>query len=200
MKQIFILLLAITAIATAQVYDTVGGFPEGGDDRGIYSYLADGEFSVAVISDSLTAVIENQNVPVLADVSLSVVASQSTQEFDSMYGLSCRIQENYERYTFLVSNVDLFYTVALTKINDEGIEDFYILAEGLLPEDGFVGNELLRADCIGDKFSFYVNDKLVAEVIDTTYSEGLSGLTVSSAKEFSGIAIVIFEDFTAEAK
>ncbi len=200
MKQIVILVMAISAIATAQVYDTVGGFPEGGDDRGIYSYLSDGEFSIAVISDSMTAVIANENVPVLSDVSISVVASQSTQEFDSLYGLSCRIQENSERYNFLVSNVDLFYTVALTKINDEGMEDFYILAEGLLPEDGFIGNELLRADCIGDKLSFYVNKKLVAEVTDNTYSEGLSGLTVSSAKEFTGIAIVVFEDFTAEAK
>ena len=43
------------------------------------------------------------------------------------------------------------------------------------------GLNRLRAVCAGDYLALYVNDRLLAEAIDTTYSEGQVGLVASAA-------------------
>lgn len=52
----------------------------------------------------------------------------------------------------------------------------------------------LRAVCMGDYLAFYVNDTFVADVTDSTYSEGQVGLAASSANRLG--LDVQFDDLT----
>lgn len=177
--------------------DSFGSFPEMADDRAATSYLSDGSYSVTLIAQNYSYVVAPGGVPDVKDVSVEVDATQSTQVFDSLYGLACRIQPDGSRYMAAVSNLGLAHVIARIDVKGDG-HHVEILSQGPLPEDGFIGNERLRVDCQGDKMTLYVNDRVMAEARDAVIDQaGQVGLSMISAGEFAGLAIGLFDDFVA---
>ena len=89
---------------------------------------------------------------------LEVNASQSTQHLrQPLRPRLPRIQPDGSRYMLAVSNLrPRSYHRAQSTSEADG-HHVEVLSQGPLPEDGFVGNDQLRADCQGDKLTLYVN-------------------------------------------
>lgn len=175
--------------------DSFGSFAETSDDQVVTSYLSDGSYSVTLIARDYSYVVIPGGVPDALDVSVEVNASQSTNVFDSLYGLACRVQPDGSRYMLAVSNAGLAHIIARIDVKSDG-HHVEVLSQGPLPEDGFVGNDQLRADCQGDKLTLYVNGRVMAEARDSVLDQpGQAGISMVSAGDFAGLAIGLFDDF-----
>ena len=179
--------------------DSFGSFAETANDQVVTTYLSDGTYSVTLIARDYSYVITPAGVPDAKDVSVEVNASQSTSVFDSLYGLACRIQPDGSRYMLAVSNAGLAHIIARIDVKGGG-HHIEVLSKGPLPEDGFVGNDQLRADCQGDKLTLYVNGRVMAEARDNALDQpGQVGISMVSADDFAGLAIGLFDDFVVHA-
>ena len=175
--------------------DSFGSFAETANDQVVTSYLSEGAYSVTLIARDYSYVITPAGVPDVKDASIEVNASQSTSIFDSLYGLACRVQPDGSRYMLAVSNAGLAHIIARIDVKADG-HHVEVLSQGPLPEDGFVGNDQLRADCQGDALTLYVNGRVMAEARDSVLSQpGQVGLSMVSAGDFAGLAIGLFDDF-----
>ncbi len=105
-------------------------------------------------------------------------------------GLICRL--NYDQFYFFVISSDGYYAIGRT----HGLDSYLIGQDQMAPSPhihtGMAVNHL-RADCVEDTLTFYVNGFLLAQVTDTTLSEGEVGLLVGTFDE--GSVDVIFDRF-----
>ena len=95
-------------------------------------------------------------------------------ERDNRFGIICRATSPNSFYTFIISS-DGYYGIG--KIN--GQEYHLIGMDALQPSSAILkGSALnhLRADCIGDTLTLYVNDNKLIEVRDSEFPAGDIGL------------------------
>ena len=104
-------------------------------------------------------------------------------------GLMCRYQ-NGDHYFFIIST-DGFY--AIGKFIDG--QTILLGQESMVPSDSILADGVnhLRADCIGDSLTFYVNFIQVAAVRDADFPTGDVGLLAGSFNE-PGVD-VLFQNF-----
>jgi hypothetical protein len=108
------------------------------------------------------------------DVRIEIDALKVGGERDNRYGVICRAISPDSFYTLIISS-DGYYGIGKIK----GQEYSLIGMDALQPSSAIVkGSALnhLRADCIGDTLSFYVNGRKLAEVRDSDYASGDVGL------------------------
>lgn len=140
-------------------------------ERGQSDY-ADGAYRIFV---------DEQNVDIWSlagheygDVILDVDAYKVGGERDNRFGLICRAVAPDSFYVFVVSS-DGYYGIGKVK----GQEYRLIGMDALQPSDAIhVGSALnaLRAECIDDRLTLYVNGVKLAEVQDSEYVFGDVGL------------------------
>ena len=98
---------------------------------------------------------------------------------DNVFGVICRSNPAGDRYYFFVISSDGYYGIGKV----DGADQKLLSAEKMLPSKtirlGKLTN-LLRADCIGDQLTFYVNNEKIAEAQDAAYTQGDIGLTAGS--------------------
>jgi len=104
-------------------------------------------------------------------------------------GLMCRYQ-NGNYYFFIISN-DGFYAIGKFT-NGQAI---LIGQESMVPSEFVQADEVnhLRADCIGNTLTFYVNFNQVASTLDADFSTGGVGVLAGSFNE-PGVD-VLFQNF-----
>lgn len=108
------------------------------------------------------------------DVRVEVDALKVGGERDNRFGLICRAIRLDSFYTFIISS-DGYYGIG--KIN--GQEYHLIGMEALQPSNAILKGSALnriRADCIGDTLSLYVNGQKLIEVNDAEFASGDVGL------------------------
>lgn len=108
------------------------------------------------------------------DVSIDVQAWKIHGPDDNSYGVICRYQNQDNFYFFLISS-DGFYGIG--KI--ENGERILLEPEQMLPSNEIrVGEEPnhLHVTCVGPELSLSVNQVLLAETRDTSFSDGDVGL------------------------
>jgi hypothetical protein len=108
------------------------------------------------------------------DVRIEVDALKVGGERDNRYGILCRAASQDSFYTLIISSDGYF---GIGKI--QGQDYALIGMEALEPSAAILkGSSLnhLRADCIGDTLSLYVNGKKLAEVRDSSFASGDVGL------------------------
>lgn len=108
------------------------------------------------------------------DVRIEVDVLKVGGERDNRFGIICRAVASDRFYTFVISS-DGYYGIG--KIS--GQEYRLIGMEALQPSGAIrLGSALnhLRADCIGDTLTLYVNDQKLAEVRDGELASGDAGL------------------------
>ncbi len=126
-----------------------------------------------------------------ADVRLEVDATKVAGPEDDDFGLVCRSQDRRNFY-YLVISSDGYYGIGKV---ENGVQKL-IEMQAMLPNEtiqrGQSSNHL-RADCIEDKLSFYVNGDLLASVGDAQFRAGEVGLLAGTFQN-PGIE-VYFDNF-----
>lgn len=111
------------------------------------------------------------------DVRIEVDATKLGGPDNNSYGIICRYnQENF--YGFIISS-DGYYGISKRKIGDHQI----IGAEGMktspVIQKGAASNHI-RADCIGNVLTLYINGEKLQEVTDSEFTLGDVGLLAGS--------------------
>jgi len=120
------------------------------------------------------------------DVRLEVDALKVGGERDNRFGLICRAIRMDSFYTFIISS-DGYYGIGKIR----GQEYSLIGMEALQPSNAILkGSALnrLRADCVGDTLTFYVNGQKLIQVNDAEFASGDVGL-IAGTYQASGTDI-----------
>lgn len=141
-----------------------------------------------------TAYIWGQGGEAAQNLALDVrVEAQSDFEND-LFGAMCRVDEEGAGYIFLISS-DGFAAIART----DGRSLSFLVD---WTEDSAIktGENSLRAVCVDNYLALYVNDELVADVEDSTYTRAgevglMAGILVESRDNLDEV-IVSFDDLT----
>jgi len=124
------------------------------------------------------------------DVRLEVEATKSAGPADGYYGLVCRHLDGGNYYALVVSpNGD----AGIFKKQDG---QRTVLQEGALPSSVILpvnATNRVRADCVGNILTLYVNGQKLLEVQDTAFSAGGVGLIAGTRAE-KGLE-VLFDNF-----
>lgn len=120
------------------------------------------------------------------DMRIEVDALKVGGERDNRFGIICRAEDLNSFYTFVISS-DGYYGIG--KIQSQ--EYRLIGMQALQPSSAILkGSALnhLRADCIGDTLTLYVNGQKLAEVRDSDFTSGDAGL-IAGTYTTSGVDI-----------
>jgi len=114
-----------------------------------------------------------------SNIVLEVDATPLTPDFNNAFGLMCRADEsnNGDGYYFMIKG-DGYYSISI----GEG-DAIKPLVEWKASDAIHVGIDTnsIRAVCLDDSLALYVNDKLLIETHDHTYTSGFAGLAVAAA-------------------
>lgn len=165
------------------------GWRRDSDEHGSADYV-DGYYQIAV-NDAEYQVWSSPNL-IFADAIIEVDAIKAVGNDNNLFGITCRMQPSRNFYAFLIS-ADGYY--GIYKHQDD---KFQLLGQnGMLPSEaifqGNTGNHL-RAECVGDKLTFYVNGQKVAETQDDQFTNGDIGL-IAGALSAPGV-VIHFDNFT----
>lgn len=110
----------------------------------------------------------------LSDVRIEVDALKVGGERDNRFGVICRAVNPESFYTFIVSS-DGYYGIGKIRGQDYTLIGMDALQPTEAINKGSAINRL-RADCIGDTLTLYVNGVRLAEVRDSDFASGDIGL------------------------
>lgn len=113
-----------------------------------------------------------------ADVRVNVEATKVGGNDNNDYGLICRYQDNDNFYFFIISS-DGYYGIGKVLDGDQMLIGTDAMPPSEVIAQGNATNRL-RADCIGEHLSLYVNDQQLASYEDPDFSQGDVGLMAGS--------------------
>jgi len=128
------------------------------------------------------------------DVQIEVDAALLSGPVDNDYGIICRYQDRNNFYVLVISS-DGYYGVAKLKngqysmIGSDQLQYSDLIAQGQ-------ALTRLRADCVGDVLSLYVNGRKLTEVKDADFTGGDVGL-VAGSYDVAGVHI-LFDNFVVK--
>jgi len=127
----------------------------------------------------------------LADAQIQVDAAMLGGPSDNDFGIICRYQDRDNFYMLVISS-DGYYGAAKLKnglysmIGVDQLQYSSVIAQGQ-------ATNRLRADCVGDALSLYVNGQKLIEVRDDDFLEGDVGL-IAGSYTVKGVDI-LFDNF-----
>src|SRR5262249_55900111 len=122
------------------------------------------------------------------DVIIEATFIQRTDNPGAKFGLMCRTNVDGVGYYFIIGGDGSAFIGKVATDTVQHIADASA-TDAILP-----GTELnlVRAVCAGDYLALYVNDELIVDVNDDTFTEGVAGLTAASGED--GDADVTVDD------
>lgn len=126
------------------------------------------------------------------DVRIEVDALKAAGPEDDDFGVVCRAQD-LENFYFLVISGDGYYGIGKVVEGSQTLIDMPALLPSEEVQRGILRNHL-RADCIGETLSFYVNGVLLKTVQDDSFASGDVGLIAGTFAEAG--TEVYFDNFT----
>lgn len=189
--------LPATAVATPADHllfrddfsNPASGWAPGASSSGVAGY-ADGVYRLAVDQANSDAWV----TPGLSlnDTHAEVDALRIGGDRNNRFGLLCRVNWPAGFYLFLISS-DGYYGIG----KFSGGQYRLLGSESMLPSDKIPrGTEYLRirADCVQDRLTLYVNGEKIAEARDSEFQSGDLGL-IAGAYDPSG-ANILFDNFS----
>jgi hypothetical protein len=151
--------------------DPTSGWLQGQDEFGLAEYTEEG-FRIYVASESSAKI----SIPRLhySNVHLEVEARKIGGVDDNDFGLICRYKDPDNFYFFIISS-DGYYGIGKYVQNSLSLIGMDMMQTSNLIHEGEAVN-LIRADCVGDLLTIYINGQKTAEVRDSTLKEGDVGL------------------------
>lgn len=151
--------------------DTNGGWPEKSEPGVSTIEYEDGGYRILVEKIGLTQTISLGED--FADVRIEVDAKKLGGPNDNQFGVHCRHNGNKgdtQSYFFWITS-DGYAVIGLHSKGDW----HYLSSENMIYSDAInqgEKNNHIRADCIGNKLTLYVNGQKIAEITDKTLSRG----------------------------
>jgi hypothetical protein len=127
----------------------------------------------------------------LGDVSIEVTALKVGGDRNNRFGVVCRAVDANNFYSFIISS-DGFYGIGKIKNSSYAL----VGMDSLQPSKAILtgsANNRIRADCVGEALTLYVNGEKLAEVQDSEFPSGDVGL-IAGTYEQPGTDIR-FDDF-----
>ncbi len=176
--------------------DPASGWDQYSYDEASADYQ-DGQYKITVNSDLLNAWANPGQE--FGDTAIEVIVTKNTGEDDNQFGIICRYQDIDHFYALLITADG--YSAIRKKTLDANAEgtNFIYLAEWIESPVINQGNatNLLRAECVGDRLTLYVNGVLLLEVFDSELQTGDVGLLAGS---FSAPKTeILFDNFVVTA-
>lgn len=135
----------------------------------ITDYFSDGTYHIKVM-EAQTDVWANPGRQFPADVIVEVKAKKVGGSDDNDFGVICRYQNADSFYAFTISS-DGYYAISqMTKDGQESLSGDGMEYSDDIPQGDVTVN--LRAACIGDTLSLWVNGTLIAQVHDSSITKG----------------------------
>jgi hypothetical protein len=113
------------------------------------------------------------------DVILAVEAGLVEGPADNDFGIICRFKDAYNFYAFLISGDGYGGIVKMKEGLFQVLNTQKSLEYGTMIQQGYSNNQL-RADCIGNRLTFYINQEKFLEVEDSDFLVGDVGLLVGT--------------------
>jgi hypothetical protein len=181
---------AVIATPRVPVYqDDFGDLSSGWDTFDEDNTLAEytnGEYRIGVYQDNYMAWGNPSPGQEFADSQVEVDARQTEGSLDNNFGLLVRYQmDDQDFYWFEISG-DGYYSVDLRQAGEWSTLVDWATSDAI--NQGIGATNHLKVVCAGNRFSFYVNDTLLTEVSDSTFSSGSIGLAVGTFDE-PGVAV-----------
>lgn len=108
----------------------------------------------------------------------------------SYYGVGCRLDDQQRGYVFLLSVRGDFSIRRSDGSQLQPLVEWQ--SANTLVKVGVNARNVLKAACIGDHLSFYVNNEFVADVRDSLYQDGTGGVVIGVGEE--GITDIAFDN------
>jgi uncharacterized protein (DUF2141 family) len=150
-------------------------------DTGSVGYK-NGKYYITVLNENIDK--SSWLVRSFSDFELEVEAAEEGGPDDNDYGVILRLQDKDNYYRFRITG-DGYYD--FSKQEDEKWSDIIPWTQSNAINIGRATN-LIRAECNGDKFTFYVNGIKLGDCTDNSYASGCIGL-VAGTFEDSGVQI-----------
>ena len=168
-----------------------GGWDSLSDEYGVTSY-SDGKYLISV-DDSMSFLYSDpDSAGSYADTRIEVDVIGSDEQYHDM-GIICRLQDTDNFYYFIVAS-DGFYAIGKFKDGEDtliGSDEMYEDIDGVINQG--VADNHIRADCVGNTLSLYVNSKKLMEVTDTDFTKGTVGLIAGSYEDVP--VSILFDNF-----
>jgi hypothetical protein len=159
--------------------DPASSWDEYQDEYGVTQYQ-NGTYQI-LVNEPNTDLWANPGSLVFTDTRIEVEAKRMGGSSNNIFGIICRYQDSANFYQLLVSS-DGYYDISKVQDNSR----VPLSAEQLLPSEVIPQEKDLikiRADCIGDTLSLYVDGQQVAVVQDTSFISGNIGLIAGAFQE-----------------
>lgn len=170
--------------------DPTSGWDRVSQGENTTSDYQDGQYVITVVADQYDG-WANPGQYFAGDVSVEVDANKLSGPDDNEFGVICRSQDSDNFYYFLISSDGY---MGIGKAVDSEWQN--LSSDKLEPFDGILQGtqtNTIRADCIGNTLSLYVNGKLAVETTDDSFSDGDVGLVAGSYK--TGNVVIGFDNF-----
>jgi hypothetical protein len=151
--------------------DPSSGWDRVNETDGTTDYV-DGAYRIFVNSPSFD-IWANPGLD-FTDTVIEVEATKVAGPDDNDFGVICRYQDLDKFYFFIISS-DGYYGIARVVDGEQELMGQESMADSDAIKQGMATNKI-RADCVGDQLSLYVNGTLLVEATDSTYTAGDVGL------------------------
>ena len=158
--------------------DTNSGWDQVTVSEGLTDYV-DGKYRIYVNTDNMD-IWSNPGLDI-ADSVIEVEATKVSGSDDNDLGIICRYQDANNFYFFIVSS-DGFYGIAKVIEGDQVLLGAENMDYSEFIQQGNATNKL-RADCVGQNLTLYVNGEKLMDATDNSYASGDVGLIAGTFDE-----------------
>ena len=170
--------------------DSNSGWVHRQNAKSTMDYVSGG-YHINVTTTDLMA-ISIANHPFQSNISIEVDATRTAGPDDNYIGVICRFQDENNFYFFAISS-DGYAGIAMYKASTMSILSGSSFESSSAINQGAATNHI-RADCVGDTLTLYVNGTQVYSIIDSTFGSGGYAGLLARANGTSGVDI-LFSNF-----
>jgi len=170
--------------------DTNSGWLHHQSPNSTMDYVSGGYHIYVTTTDLLAFATAGQSFQ--SNVSVEVDAAKTAGPDDNYIGVICRYQDEYNFYFFAISS-DGFAGIAMYKANTMSMLTGSNFQASSAINQGAATNHI-RADCIANTLTLYVNSQKVDSITDSTFTVGGDAGFLARANTVSGVDI-LFSNF-----
>ena len=168
---------------------TASGWDRYSDDTYLTDYQ-NGGYRIAIFTPE-TNVWARPHLD-FGDTRMQVLATKVNGPDDNVFGVLCRYQDAQNFYFFLISS-DGYCGIGIYQDGGE----ILLSGDAMLPSEAINQGEdtnHIRADCVGEELSLYINGALAAQAVALEWAQGDVGL-IAGTYDQAGTDI-LFENFS----
>ncbi len=145
------------------------------DDAAFFE-VTDEALTGSVVGDR--GYIWSLNQPQYGDTSIKATLQQARGSSGNGFGVMCRADQDGNGYYFVVSSAGQFAILKAEPGTPDPIQLVKWQSSGAVKKDN--GINAIEAICLGDYLSFTVNGVFIAEVRDSTFKSGHTGVVLGA--------------------